>query len=398
MRAANAIKALRAEDNRVPKMKFVFTRTSSCFTEDNQILSPLESRLNPTFKLNNLKPSTEQIHNDGIKTLPTQTKQLATVLGLNSAYIFTKLRAKEIANEIEVAVNTKTTVDTEAQTTPYICDACDERGRRQFMNRGTQASRAETVAMAIQTDVEEFREPLGNMMARLSSIQLKAVRDFASLLLVPEPQNQGEMAKLRDDVLDIYYSIWGNGRMDDYSDRGRQRGDMEHRFAGNNPYGFNMNHFQGPSGSSGGNPRQHLDFDSRGGGPMNNDYGNNFGAPMFDGDRGMGNDYLDEQRLMEEEHLRHQQIIEQEEMERQQLLLLTEEAERREQDLRYEQDLQDFNRDSPDDMGVGRMGGNRFGGNNNNNNNNGNNGQWQRGDGVRRSRGAWKNRGRGRGR
>lgn len=413
MRVTNAIKLLRAEENRVPRLKFIFTRTSSCCSEDNQILSPLESRLNPTFKLNNLKSQTEQIiRNDGMRALPDQTKQITNSLGLNSAYLFTKLRAKEIANEIDVALNTKTTVDIEVQTLPFVCDTCERRNRREFINRGTQVFEARKDEIGIQTDVEEYRDPLAKMMARLSSTQLKAVRDFASLMLLPEPQSPAEMAKLRDDVLDVYYSQWGNGRLDDYPDRGRHHGDMDQRMNNMN-MNMNMNDYNRGGGGNGGHPRIPHDcggpnmggggpnmggggpnmggigLNMGGGGPMNNDYGgNNYGPPNLDNNCGYENDHM-LARQMEEEHMRQQELIQREEMERQRMILLNEEAERREQDMRFEQDLMDFNRNSPDNMG-GDMG-QRFG-------NNMNNQRQPRGDGGRRSRGSWKSRGRGRGR
>lgn len=411
VRCAGAIKLLRAEENKVPKQRFVFTRTVSCRFEDNQILSPLESRHNPSFRLNSSKQSTVQI-NDGIKSLPPQTAAMIHVLGLNSAYIFAKLRAKEIAEEIDVEVNRKESADAEVQTTPIVCDECEVRSRKEFINRGTQAFEQEKVAISVQTDDEEFREPLGQMMARLSSAQLKAVRDFATLLVQPQPQNNTEMSLLHDQIVDTYHLAWGSARSssrgsDGYRGRSRANDDMDQRFIlhpFNSGRGMrDMDHGGGGSGS-----RRNQDYDIRGGPAMDDDFrqDDRFRGPALDMDQRRNVDFLEERRILEErererlrflaeederlrlleleeEHLRHQEMIQREDMERERLRLLTEEAERREHERRFELDLMEFNQDSPERGGGG---GRQF------------NNQWTRGDGGRRSRGAWKARGRGRGR
>lgn len=412
----------------MPKLKFIFTRTSSCRTEDSEIPSPLESRLNPTFRLNSAKQSTPQL-SDGMKLLPRHTKVLAQNLGVNSGYIFAKLRAKEIANEIDVEVNKKDTVNADVQTDPFVCDACEIRDRRTYMSRGTQIFEKTKNTMAVQTDAEEF--PLAQMMSRLTPTQLSAIRNFASILMMPQPLNPAEMFKVREKIMDAYNLAHRNGRGigepgiadaayrgdgsgSSYSDHGRAR-DMDQRFSANNSFPFNANNrnMDDFDRGNGAGPRRPADFDIRAG-PMDEDYRHDdrFRGPQFSTDPRRDMDFMDERRIneerererlrflavederqrlleerqMEEEHLRQQELIHREDMELVRLRQMSEEAERFEQDRRFEQDLMDFNRDSPERQGIGRP------------NAPFNNTQWTRGDSSRRSRGAWKSRGRGRGR
>lgn len=328
--------------------------------------------------------------------------------------MFAKLRAKAIANEIDAEVKKKVEmINADTQTTPIVCNACVVRDQRTFMSRGTQIFEKEKKETSAQTDDEEFLQPLAQMMSRLSSLQLIAVQDFATILLTPLPQNPADMYQMRDQIMDVYNMAHRNGRNGpgsgpdavyrndsasggSYSDRARERGDVDQRFPPNKSRPFNSNN--------------HNDFD---GGPIRTEHidsidgdyrrDDRFRGPSFDMDQ--RRDFVDgrriieerererlrfiaeeqermrllEERQMEEEHLRQQELINREDLERMRRLV-------DDDDMRYEQDLMDFNRDSPERPGGMGRPGPSF------------NNQWVRGEGSRRSRGAWRGKGRGRGR
>lgn len=422
-RCKQAIKNLRSVENKVPRLKFVYTKTDQI--DEPQIYSPLQARLNPSFRLNALKEQA-QAKCDGLKSLPLRTQIIAQALGASSSYVFAKLRAKEIADlvsiEIDDEVNKIETVEAECQTVPLECDDCVVRGKRTFLNKGIQAHGSKTESIETQTDEEEFIQPLARLMSRLSSVQLAAVQDFAGVILRPRPHSSSDMSKLREQLFDAYKLAY-RGPVDNYrwpSDHG------DARFSSNNPNSFNanannypdinpnnrnfnnnpmnreVNDFdRGGSGGGGNNQRRPGDFDMRDG-----NYQASFDVDqrrnvelqreleirreielrdeerrmLEERNRFIGADQLQrrqlEEQLMEAEHMRQQELIlrEHEEMERL--------ASAREQDIRFEQDIRDFNsRESPDRLGAGPARLNPF------------NNKWQggRGEPSRRSRGAWKN-------
>lgn len=367
--------------------------------EESQYVSPLQTKLNAKFRLNAPKSSPKSL-DDGVKSLPPRGKVITQLLGLNSTYLFAKMHAKEIAEKVSIEIddeeNKKIMLNAETQTSPMTCDTCVARSERVFINRGTQIYEKEKTAAATQTDVDETPGSLAQLLSQLTSAQRQAIKDFATIVVQPAPQNPVEIYKVREQIMDVYNL---SHRESGY------RGDRDNRFPPSDSHSFGSVNFMDNNRNMGdfdrgGGPRHTNDFDMRNDDNFRRQNERDRIRQPIDIDLRM--DYgVDDRRLIEEREREREREILLAEEERQRRIALEErliqernreemerriiEEERREQEMRFEQDILDFNRESPDRQIPQRP----F------------NNQWlQRGGanpGARRSRGAWKG-GRGRGR
>lgn len=414
-RCTDAIKQLRAEENKVPKLKFVFTRTN-CLKESDvhSFESPLQTtKLNVKFRLNAPNVNSKTF-DAAIKSLPPRTKLITQLLGLNSTYLFAKIRAKDIAEQvsIEIADEVKKNLmlDAESQTSPMPCDECTARSNRVMINRGTQIYEKERITTATQTDDNGSLGALAQLLSQLTSAQRQAIKEFATIIVQPTPQNSREMFNVREQMMDVYNLS--------HRDSGPYRGNRDERdgrfpqtdlqpFNANNfnDNNRNMNEFEYDRRLSDGNFQgsnnrdrfpQQLEMDQRPG------PGYGMEERILDErlrererERLLAEEEMQrraalEERLMEERRM-EERLLEERERARKELLAREDierrllEEERREQEMRFEQDIRDFNRESPErpipqrpfnNQWIGRGGGNVN---------------------SRRARGAWKG-GRGRGR
>lgn len=230
-RCEQAIKLIRAKDNKVPVMKFLYNRTSLAVSNSNDFInnslnkSPLQehSTLNATFKLN-AAPNVS-LKNNGLKMLPKRVKDVAQSLGINSEFLFEKMRTKElnaqITNQIEcgketelsrgeilIQTNTIPTPQVEmiemaTQTADIECKQCTERKKRTMVNEHSQTF-FRGVSIGVQTNEKDYREPIVELLSRMTAAQLVAIKDFANIVDEPRPRNTDEMYKVRERLMDIY--------------------------------------------------------------------------------------------------------------------------------------------------------------------------------------------------
>lgn len=225
-RCEEAIKLIRAKDNKVPIMKFLYNRTSLV---SNDIVanvvnkSPLHvhSSCNPSFKLNS-SPNIA-LKNAGLKVLPKRVKDVAQALGINGKFLFDKIRTKEINAQItenirttieedpnDVLITTSTvpmpvieTVEMETQTPEFKCERCTERNKCIMVNAQSQTY-TRHCSIGIQTNEKDYREPIVELLSRMSAAQLVAIKDFANIVDEPRPRDREEMFKVRERLMDIY--------------------------------------------------------------------------------------------------------------------------------------------------------------------------------------------------
>lgn len=231
-RCDQAIKLIRAKENKVPVMKFMYNRTSLVSTKSNDLASkaisksPLNahSTLNTSFKLN--APSNLYVKNPGLKVLPKRVKDVAIALGIKSSFLFDKMRKKEltakmtsnnqvrpiddVANQVELLIQTRTTplplVETNeiAIQTEFECENCVERDSRMMVNVPTQTTILKTISIGVQTNEKDYREPIVELLSRMTAAQLVAIKDFANIVDEPRPRDREEMFKIRERLMDIY--------------------------------------------------------------------------------------------------------------------------------------------------------------------------------------------------
>lgn len=225
-RCKEAIKLIRAKDNRVPIMKFLYNRTSLV---SNDLIanvvnkSPLHahSTLNPSFKLN-AAPNVNQ-KNAGLKVLPKRIKDVAQSLGINGPFLFNKIRTKELnaqitdqirstlendSNEILIQTNTvpMPTIETanmHTQTAELKCERCTERNKCKMVNAQSQTY-IRNISIGVQTNEKDYREPIVELLSRLTAAQLVSIKDFATIIDEPRPRDHDEMFKMRERLMDIY--------------------------------------------------------------------------------------------------------------------------------------------------------------------------------------------------
>lgn len=228
-RCEQAIKLIRAKDNKVPVMKFLYNRSSIAVVanETKQLnnKSPLQihSTLNVPFKLN-AEPTVQVNKVAGIRMLPKRVKDICTALGINSSMMFDKLRTKELSIQItdqikneletvespreEILLQTKTIPTVEkgemsTQTAPIECEPCLDRKKRVMINQHTQIF-LKFSSIGIQTNEKDYREPIVEQLSSMTAAQLVAIKDFANIITEPRPQNSVEMFKIRERMMDIY--------------------------------------------------------------------------------------------------------------------------------------------------------------------------------------------------
>lgn len=230
-RCDQAIKLIRAKDNKVPIMKFQYNRTSMVINSNDIAInsinkSPLQahSTLNPSFKLN--AAPNMPLKNIGLKMLPKRVKDVAQSLGINSEFLFDKMRTKEINAQItdqikyamdtesskgEILIQTNTVPsqsiiereDIGTQTVDFKCDQCTERKKRTMVNEHSQTF-FRGVSIGVQTNEKDYREPIIELLSRMTAAQLVAIKDFANIVDEPRPRNTDEMYKVRERLMDIY--------------------------------------------------------------------------------------------------------------------------------------------------------------------------------------------------
>lgn len=224
------MKLVRAKDNKVPVLKFLFNRTSTILANSSDPIiksankSPLQihSPLNVAFKLN-AQPNFRVKKVDGIRMLPKRVKGVCTALSIDSTMMLDKLRTKEVSNQIadqlinteitdayrpDILVQTRTipiveTSEISTQTKVFDCEKCTERQKRVMVNVHSQIT-PKTFNIGIQTDEKDYREPIVKQLSQMTAAQLVAIRDFADIITEPRPQMQVEMYRIRERLMDIY--------------------------------------------------------------------------------------------------------------------------------------------------------------------------------------------------
>lgn len=214
-------------------MKFLYNRTSLVVSnpnEQNHISSvkksPLHahSTLNPTFKLN-APPNVSVKKINGLKMLPSRVKDVAQSLSIKSSFLFDKMRTKELNAQItsqmnsvmekeaspiaEVLFQTNTvpipTIDTAeiaTQTNELKCVKCTER-KRTTVSAGTQVF-LKNCSIGIQTNEKDYREPIVELLSKMTAAQLVAIKDFAQIIDEPRACSELEYSRIRERLIDIY--------------------------------------------------------------------------------------------------------------------------------------------------------------------------------------------------
>lgn len=231
-RCEQAIKLIRAKENKVPVMKFQFNRTSMVVSNSNDLAanamnkSPLQAHsiFNATFKLN--APPNTPVKNPGLKMLPRRVKDVAQSLGINSVFLFEKMRTKELNAQITNNLKRSRTVDDDAskgeiliqtttvssvvetaeigtQTANFKCEQCNDRRKRTMVNEHSQTF-IRGVSIGVQTNEKDYREPIVELLSRMTAAQLVAIKDFANIVDEPRPRSTEEMYKMRERLMDVY--------------------------------------------------------------------------------------------------------------------------------------------------------------------------------------------------
>lgn len=248
-RCEHAIKQIRAKDNKVPIMKFLYNRTSMVVANSNDTIaanlannkSPLQahSPLNVSFKLNATTKTPIKPVN-GLKMLPKRVKDIAQALGIKSSFLFDKMRTKELNAQItdqirseiigddndaatsssgsggggkgdgEILIQTSTvplptieTMEIATQTNELKCDKCVERNRRTMVSAHTQVF-LKNFSIGTQTNEKDYREPIVQLLAKMTPAQLVAIKDFANIIDEPCARSELEYTRVRERLIDIY--------------------------------------------------------------------------------------------------------------------------------------------------------------------------------------------------
>lgn len=206
----------------------------------------------------------------------------------------------EAANVIVPPVQTCSTI---TQTDAFECVACVARGKRFFLNKHTQVFSAQKCG-STQTDEDDYRSPLLEMLSRLSDAQLVAIKDFIAIMMTARPQNTLDICNLRERMMDIY----NLSQRDSEAVRVAQRNRLD------DPVVINQKRFRscdsfGDSGSS-----RDREFDNSPHGRRSN------GSASFNQNERYADSEERQMRLMNEER---QRVLEQQEIER----------------IRYEEDM-----------------------------------------------------------
>lgn len=209
-----ASKILRSEENKVPKLRFLFTPTSMpAESGEEKETPPLQSRKNVHFEQtsrrhNMLKPCAP------LQFLPPRARELVKILGFDCCAILKRLRLNEFAekvrNEIEdinaerKRAKEKSYEECGSQTETYKCSSCGESELKEFHNKFVQTETSKKVSIRIQTNEKDYREPVIRLLSRLTPGQLVAVSDFAQIICEPRPTTSAEVFNVREKLMDIY--------------------------------------------------------------------------------------------------------------------------------------------------------------------------------------------------
>lgn len=211
-RCNEALKLLRAEENKVPKLRFLMTRTSM------QQVNPADCITSAMQNLNNVEfKNTSKYSNsvNSLQTLPTKTKEIVKSLGYNVAFVFSQLRMRELSNKVlsDLEDSNKLKIrkiekpplkTTECQTDEYKCDTCEERAAIKYTTRGSQVVPPMKISMRTQTDDIDYRGPMLKMINLMTAAQLIAMQDFAKIIFCEKPSTTEEMFQLRERLMDTY--------------------------------------------------------------------------------------------------------------------------------------------------------------------------------------------------
>lgn len=212
-RCKQAIRIFSAQENKVPKSNFLFTPT--CLKVDKTIKptsdSPLSNAKNVSFQLTSRSVVLRPVKPG---SLPTRSSSVVQTLGFSCGQLFEAIRMKSMASEVitkiqekqtsTVALKTVTTKNVYVQTMPMECETCEERKNTTCLNQSVQTEGPKSVSIKVQTNTENYTEPVFNTLKSMTSAQLVAMTDFAHIVCDPRPSNSEEMFKLREQLMDVY--------------------------------------------------------------------------------------------------------------------------------------------------------------------------------------------------
>lgn len=215
-------------------MKFLYSRTSLVVPKANEQntntinKSPLQthSTMNVPFALN-APPNMPSQSVNGLKKLPKRVRDVAQSLGINGAFLFDKLRTKELNAQItdqiksgmesdassvgEILIQTNTvpaipaieTFNAGTQTNEFRCERCTERNKRIMVSAHTQVF-LKNCSIGVQTNEKDYREPIVELLSKMSAAQLVAIKDFANIIDEPRACSESEYSRIRERLIDIY--------------------------------------------------------------------------------------------------------------------------------------------------------------------------------------------------
>lgn len=208
-RCKQAIRIFSAHDNKVPKSNFIYTPTVTKDELSNRPSSDslLSNAKNVSFQFT----SRTRVPRDR-GALGVRSVAVVQALGFSCDQLAEALRMKSMANQViskiqqqhPPSVVTRVTRNIYVQTTPTECDACAERRQLICLNQSVQTDAPKMVSIKVQTNADNFAEPLLNTLKTMSSAQLVAMTDFARIICDPRPSNSEEMFKLREQLMDVY--------------------------------------------------------------------------------------------------------------------------------------------------------------------------------------------------
>lgn len=210
-RCRAASKILRGEENKVPKLRFLYTRTSMPLESSDVVTPPLQSIKNVEFEQtsDNQKPFAP------LQFLPQRSRELVKILGYDCSVILNRLRLKEFADKVlneieEIGAEKKrsrerTYKNGEMQTESYKCSNCVHRESKVFSNKSIQTEGPRKVSIRTQTTIDfDYRDPVIRSLSRMTNGQLVAVSDFINLICDARPSTSAGVLSVREKLMDIY--------------------------------------------------------------------------------------------------------------------------------------------------------------------------------------------------
>lgn len=194
----------------MPKLRFLFTRTSMPIEDGQEVTPPLASRKNVEFE----QTTSNQQPLAPLQFLPKRTRELVKILGYNCSSILNRMRLKDFADKVIHEIEdldaakkrTKecTYKESEMQTESYKCPGCLHREAQVFVNKSIQTDAPKKVSIRTQTNEKDYREPLIRTLSHLTAGQLVAVSDFVDLLSQPRPSTSEGLYSVREKLMDIF--------------------------------------------------------------------------------------------------------------------------------------------------------------------------------------------------